>query len=180
MLASQDVQHVSATLGRVVQHIVSIDDVFLVARKQSCCQGIEEPRSRPQNRSTEKNRTHDVVRRPSFIFSKWFLPSVGHSASASSKPDLRPSAMPCAIILTMVSASSLESRFRDAHEFRIRRARVKSLSTKGNLIGIFAMLQPRLSLIYHSLNGARYAFARGNRGFREPTAFPRTYGISTE
>src|SRR5437660_7328221 len=84
--------------------------------------------------------------------------------------------MRCAIILTMISASSLESRLRDVHEFRIRRARAKSVSKKSGiesgLIGIFAILQPHL--IYHGLNGARYAFETPKEGFSDAKCIPYT------
>ncbi len=134
-----------------------------------------------QSRLAERHDNHscDFAPRPSFRASRLFLPSVGHSA-ASSKPYLRPSAMPCAIILTTISASSLESRLRDVHEFRIRRARAKSVSKKSGiksgLIGIFAILQPRL--IYHSLNGARYAFETPKEGFSYAKCIPYTGGNS--
>jgi hypothetical protein len=78
----------------------------------------------------------------------------------------------------MISASSLESRLRDVHEFRIRRARVKSISKKSEvisgLIGIFAILQPHL--IYHGLNGARYAFEAPKEGFSDAKCIPYACG----
>ena len=144
-----------------------IDEPFPAAFncRRALGQLVDERKQTPAKPARRKtwSYSYNLALRSSLSSWIWFLAAVGHSASASSKPYLRPSAMPCAIILTIMSASSLESLLGEVQEPRIRRARTKSHSQKSGLMNIFAILRPRVRSIYHSLNRARYAFDAPSR-----------------